>query len=154
MNLLLFLHLTGVVLLLGNSLTAAFWKIRADSSKDLQLTLQTAKNIMFADYVFTIPSIALILISGHLLATNAGYSVLEWNWLGLSYGLFVLTGVIWLVVLLPAQTKMIREGNRSLHQGAVTKEFVRASRRWYMYGIIATILPIAAMVLMVWKPDF
>lgn len=154
MNLLLFLHLTGVVLLLGNSLTVAFWKIRADYSKDLQQTLQTAKNIMIADYVFTIPSIALILISGHLLAVNAGYSVLDLNWLGLSYGLFVLSGVIWLVVLLPAQAKMIREGNISLHQGAVTKEFVRASRRWNMYGIVSTILLLAAMVLMVWKPDF
>lgn len=153
MKMLLFFHLVGVVLLLGNSFTVTLWKIRADYSKDLRLAFQTAKHIMIADYIFTLPSIALILISGHLLAAKAGYSVFEWNWLGLAYGLFVLSGVIWMVALLPAQIKMIKQGKISCERGAMTKEFNRASRAWNFYGILATLTPIAAMVLMVWRPD-
>ena len=153
MNMLLFFHLVGVVLLLGNALTVTFWKIRADYSKDLRLAFQTAKNIMIADYIFTLPSIVLILISGHLLAAKAGYSVFEWNWIGLAYGLFALSGVIWMIALLPTQIKMIKQGKLSCEQGAMTKEFSRASRAFNFYGIASTLTAIAAMVLMVWKPN-
>ncbi|WP_226376968.1 DUF2269 domain-containing protein [Oceanobacillus halotolerans] len=40
---------------------------------------KTAKNIMVADYVFTLPSIIALLISGFLLAIKSNYSVDEIN---------------------------------------------------------------------------
>ena len=153
MNALLFMHLAGAVLLIGNAITAAFWKIRSDLERDPRIARRTAKNIMAADYFFTLPAIVLILVSGHLLAANAGYTVFAWNWLGLSYGLFVLSGVIWVIVLLPVQLGMIRQAEASAAQGSFTKEYERSSRAWNAWGTIATLLPIAAMVLMVWKPD-
>jgi uncharacterized membrane protein len=152
MNLLLFIHVLGVIFLLGNAFTVTFWKLRADYSKDLPLKLQTAKNIMILDYIFTLPSIAMILVSGHFLADKAGYSVFAWNWLGISYGLFIVSGVIWLFALLPLQNKMIRHGKLSCEQNVMTKEFMRASRNWNFYGILATVTPIVSMILMVWKP--
>lgn len=152
MNLWLFVHVLGVIFLLGNAFTVTFWKLRADYSKELSLKLQTAKNIMLLDYIFTLPSIAMILISGHLLADSKGYSVFAWNWLGVSYGLFILSGVIWIFALLPLQNKMIRQAKLSYEQNAMTKEFLQASRNWNFYGILATVTPIASMILMVWKP--
>jgi len=152
MKLFLFMHLAGAVMLLGNSVTAAFWKIRADFSGDPKLKLQTAKNILLADYWFTLPSIALILLSGHLLASSAGYTVFAWSWLGLAYGLFVLSGVIWLSALLPAQIAMIRQGEISCAQGKMTGAFRRASLVWNVFGTAVTLAVIAAMALMVWKP--
>lgn len=154
MNLFLFIHVLGVILLLGNAFTVTFWKLRADYGKDLSLKLQTAKNIMILDYIFTLPSIAMILISGHLLASRAGYSVFTWSWLGLAYGLFILSGVIWVFALLPLQLKMIKHGELSHKHNAVTKEFAQASRAWNAFGILATVTPIASMILMVWKPQF
>lgn len=152
MNLWLFVHVLGVIFLLGNAFTVTFWKLRADYSKELSLKLQTAKNIMLLDYIFTLPSIAMILLSGHLLADSKGYSVFAWNWLGISYGLFILSGVIWICALLPLQTQMIRQARLSCEQNAVTPEFAQASRNWNFYGILATVTPIASMILMVWKP--
>ena len=152
MSLWLFIHVLGVVFLLGNAFTVTFWKLRADYSKDLSLKLQTAKNIMVLDYIFTLPSIVMILASGHLLAHNAGYSVFSWSWLGISYGLFILSGVIWIVALLPLQMAMIKHGKQSCEQQTLTPEYERVSHRWNIYGVLATVTPIAAMILMVWKP--
>ncbi|WP_438447203.1 DUF2269 family protein [Gorillibacterium sp. sgz5001074] len=150
----LFVHILGVVMLVGNALTAAFWKIRADREEDMGHSLRVAKNIMVADYLFTLPSIVMILWSGHVLAAESGYSVFEWSWLGVSYGLFALSGVLWMAALLPAQVKMIRQAERSLREGRWTAEYRRASAAWNAYGIAATLAPLAAMVLMVWKPDW
>jgi len=36
---------------------------------------------------------------------------------------------------------------------SITPEFSRASFLWNFYGILATITPIIAMILMVWKPE-
>ncbi|SFF26036.1 transcriptional regulator, TetR family [Paenibacillus algorifonticola] len=81
-----------------------------------------------------------------------GYSVFAWNWLGISYGLFILSGVIWMIVLLPLQNKMIRQGQLSYEQNTMTNKIILASRNWNFYGILATLTPIASMILMVWKP--
>jgi uncharacterized membrane protein len=153
MSLWLFIHVLGVVFLLGNAFTVTFWKLRADFSQDLSLKFQTVKNIMVLDYIFTLPSIIMILLSGHVLAHNAGYSVFSWSWLGISYGLFILSGIIWMAALLPLQMAMIRHGKRSCELQTLTPEFARASSRWNVFGVLATITPIAAMILMVWKPD-
>lgn len=91
MSLWLFIHVLGIVFLLGNAFTVTFWKLRSDYSKEISLKLQTAKNIMVLDYIFTLPSIVMILLFGHVLAHNAGYSVFSWSWLGLSYGLIILS---------------------------------------------------------------
>lgn len=54
MNIWLTLHLIGVVLFVGNIVTAAFWKVRADLSKNPVVIHSTVKNVMLADYVFTL----------------------------------------------------------------------------------------------------
>jgi len=148
----LFFHILGVVLLLGNALTAAFWKLRADREQDIPHSLRVVRNIMVADYIFTIPSIALILVTGHLMAAANGYTVFAWNWLGLSYGLFGLSGAIWLAVLLPAQLRMIRQAEASAKLGSWTVAYKQASMVWNVFGTISTLAPVAAMVLMVFKP--
>lgn len=148
----LIIHVLGVVLLLGNACTAAFWKVRADLSRDIAYSAKVARGIMAADYVFTVPSIIMILVSGHVMAAERGYSVFEWNWLGWSYGLFALSGILWTLVLLPAQIRMIRQAELSLQERRFTVGYKKASMVWNVFGTLATLTPIAAMVLMVIKP--
>ena len=52
MHLWLLLHLAGVVLFVGNIVTAAFWKIRADLHKNPVVIHSAVKNVMLADFVF------------------------------------------------------------------------------------------------------
>ncbi|MFX3633197.1 MAG: DUF2269 family protein [Candidatus Pristimantibacillus sp.] len=151
MNLWLTLHLIGVLLMVGNIIMAAFWKIRADLTKNPLIIHHAAKNVMIADYSFTIPGLILIIISGAVMAGKSGVSLLGLNWLTLSLILFAITGLIWLAILIPMQFRMIRFSADSVKTGVISAEYRRASRQWAIYGVMATILPIVILYLMVMK---
>jgi uncharacterized membrane protein len=151
LSLLLFLHLLGAVIFLGNIITAAFWKIRADIKGDPVLIHNTVKNVMLADFIFTIPGLILLIISGNLMAVQAGYAMSNFNWLTLSLMLFSLTGIIWLTVLLPVQRSMIRHSAQSIEDGIISKTYRKASLYWAIFGITATLLPVVILYLMITK---
>jgi uncharacterized membrane protein len=150
-NLWLTMHLIGVLLMVGNTITAAFWKVRADLTKNPFVIHQAAKNVMIADYSFTIPGLILIIISGAVMAGKSGVSLLGLNWLTLSLILLAITGFIWLAILIPLQLRMIRFSADSVKTGAISMEYRRASRQWAIYGVAATFLPIFILYLMVMK---
>jgi len=152
MHLYLLLHIVGVVLFLGNIVTAAFWKVRADLQGNAAVIHQTAKNVMLADWVFTLPGLALIIVSGGLMAAEAGYALSGTDWLTFSLVLFGVTGVIWLAVLLPMQRAMIRHSAAALTDGKIPEAYRQASRRWNAFGVAATLIPVVILYLMVFKP--
>jgi uncharacterized membrane protein len=148
----LFLHLTGVVLSIGNFIVTAFWKIRADSQKSPIVIHHAVKNVMIADYVFTLPSTILILVSGLVMAMKANLPMSGFNWLTLSLILFSITGVFWIFLLIPLQRKMIRISAQLIENDQVGTEYKRLSFLWAIFGLIATILPIVIMFVMISKP--
>lgn len=152
MRTLLFLHLLGVVILVGNILTAAFWKIRADVKGDAALMHSAAKNVMLADFLFTIPGSVLIIVTGNLMAVKAGYSLSGFSWISLSQGLFILTGIIWAALLLPLQRSMIRHSAEALKTGFIPQAYRKASLNWATFGTTATLLPVVILYLMIAKP--
>ncbi len=119
-----FVHLFGVVLFVGNIITAALWKTRADRSGDL------------ATVVFAQRTVAL-----------HGIHWLEWGQL-----LFWISGLIWILVLVPTQRRLVAASEAGRKAGALPPEFARLSTRWAMWGGIATLLPIIVLFLMVTKP--
>ncbi|MBT2701048.1 DUF2269 domain-containing protein [Bacillus sp. ISL-40] len=151
MEFLLFLHVLGAVIFLGNIITAAFWKIRADIKGDPELIHNTVKNVMLADFIFTLPGLILIIVSGILMAVQAGYSMSGLNWLTLSLILFVFTGVLWFLLLLPIQRSMIRHSAQSIEEGDISKSYRKASRYWAIFGITATLLPVIILYFMIIK---
>jgi uncharacterized membrane protein len=151
MNLWLTLHLIGVILFVGNIITAAFWKVRADLLKNPAIIYSTVKNVMLADYVFTIPGLVLIIVSGIVMAVQAEMPLSGLNWLTLSLILFAITGVIWLAILIPLQRGMIRHIAQCTESGNISKEYRQASRNWAIFGIAATLLPIVILYLMITK---
>jgi|GEM_PF-914547 len=116
----LFLHITGSVLFVGNIITAAFWKVRADIEGNPSHIHRTAKNVMLADYVFTLPGLLLLIVSGIVMAGSSGFGFNGMNWLTASLVLFAVTGLIWGSVLIPLQKSMIRHSGHSVECGAVT----------------------------------
>ncbi|WNQ11293.1 DUF2269 family protein [Paenibacillus aurantius] len=144
-------HLIGVVLFVGNIITAAFWKVRADLGQDPVIVHGTAKNVMLADYVFTLPGLALLVASGVTMAVQGGWPMSGLSWLSVSLILFAVTGVIWLAILIPLQRRMIRYSAESVTAGALTDAYRRASRYWAVFGIAATLLPVVILYLMVAK---
>lgn len=152
MKLLIFLHVLGAVMFLGNIMTAAFWKIRAEVSGDVPSLNRIARNVMAADYAFTLPGIVLLLATGGWMAESAGYSLAAWSWLTASLALFLVTGLLWLLVLLPCQRQMIRESALSAAEGRMSAAYRKASRRWDIFGTVALLIPLLVLYLMTAKP--
>jgi uncharacterized membrane protein len=151
MKIWLTLHLIGVALFLGNIITAAFWKVRADVQKNPSLIHSAVKNVMLADYVFTLPGLALVTVSGIAMALQAGWPMHGLNWLTASLTIFGVTGLCWAAVLVPLQRAMIRHSAASIESGGVTAAYLRASRLWAIFGTAGTLLPLVILYLMVSK---
>lgn len=151
MNVWLTLHLIGVVLSVGNIVTAAFWKVRADLTKNPAEIHRAAQNVMLADYIFTIPGIALIIVSGSIMAAHAGISLSGLNWLTLSLIMFAITGIIWVAILIPLQRRMIRYSAQCIESGNISKAYREVARSWAVFGSAATLLPLVILYLMVMK---
>jgi len=151
MALLLFLHIAGAVLLVGNIVTAAFWHWLAQRTRSAEIVHFSAKTVMKADLAFTLPGILLIVGSGAAMAERSGYGG-AFDWLTLSLVLFGLTGAIWLAVLLPLQRSMIRRSAEALDTGVIPRAYTRALLNWYVFGTAAVLLPVAVLYLMVAKP--
>ncbi len=64
LQVLLALHILAAVVFVGNIITAAFWKVRADRSGNLEAIAITARSLLQADYVFTAPGIVVLLATG------------------------------------------------------------------------------------------
>ncbi|WP_309487673.1 hypothetical protein [Bacillus sp. SD075] len=58
---------------------------------------------------------------------QSGYSMDTFNWLTLSLFLFVLTGILWLAILIPVQRSMILHSARSI-DGIISNEYRKVSR--------------------------
>ena len=57
-----FLHVLGVILLIGNVTITAFWKVFADRSNDPLVIAEAQRIVILADWFFTLAGIVLILV--------------------------------------------------------------------------------------------
>jgi uncharacterized membrane protein len=150
-SILKFLHVLGVVILIGNVTITAFWKVFADRTGDVAMVAHAQHAVIVADWLFTLPAIALILFGGYGMVLHAGLDPLGSAWLVWGQGLFLLSGCIWLGILVPAQ---IRQGRaaRALRKGdALPESYWRDGRLWLVWGIAATAPLIAAIYVMIVK---
>ena len=148
----LFMHQLGAVLFLGNIMVSALWMSlakRAGNPEALRLGL---RGIVITDAVFTTPGALLLLLNGGILGTPFFRTGAMWLFLGI--GLFLASFIVWIAVLLPAQRKLWRLVSGMPAAGPVPAECAPLLARWFRAGGIATLLPLAALVLMVFKPVF
>ena len=66
--------------------------------------------------------------------------------------MFYLSGLIWVVVLIPTQIAQARQARGFADGGAIPDSYWRLGRRWTIWGIIATLLPLTNLYFMVFKP--
>ena len=151
-QIILAIHILSAVVLIGNLITSAFWKVRADQTSNLETIASTCRALLRADYMFTIPGIVVLWASGMLLVAFTGWQRFEQLWLGLSFVLLILTTIIWAAAMLPLQRRMARLTQEGLSQGRLDQAYSRTSRRWSMFGGIATLLVLIILFLMVLRP--
>jgi uncharacterized membrane protein len=66
--------------------------------------------------------------------------------------MFTLSGVIWIVVLVPTQVLQARQARAFANGGTIPDSYWRRSRRWLIWGTVATLIPLANLYFMVFKP--
>jgi uncharacterized membrane protein len=64
----------------------------------------------------------------------------------------VLSGVIWIAILLPVQMKQARMARLFADGGPIPDCYWRLGRVWVVFEILATLLPLANLSWMVFKP--
>lgn len=144
------IHIAGACLFIGNNLVTPFWRFFAERTREPKIIAWSQRLITLTDRVFTGGGIALILVSGHLMAA-ARPELWQQTWFLAAYGLFALSGVLWLSLLLPIQIQQSRLAKSFARGGAIPDEFWALARRWAIVGSIASLLPIASLALMVLK---
>jgi uncharacterized membrane protein len=151
-DLLKFLHITGVVMLMGNITVTAIWKFCADRDGRPQVLGFAQKLVTYTDWAMTVWGVILTMAGGYGMAWLAGIDLYGSHWLVWSQGLFVLAGLIWLGRIVPLQIAQARMARGFANGGPVPEAYRAASRAWIFWGLIATVPLVAATWLMVAKP--
>jgi uncharacterized membrane protein len=145
-------HIFGVILLLGNLIVTAWWKLMANRTKSPSIIAFAQGQVTLTDFVFTAPGAFLAILAGDYMA----YSTIgdSWNvqWLTWGRSLFIASGIIWVTVLIPTQIKQARLANNFANKKSIPDEYWKLSKRWNIFGTIAVILPLINIYWMVFKP--
>jgi len=147
-----FVHITGIVMLMGNITVTAIWKFFADRDGRPEVLGFAQKLVAYTDWSMTAWGAALTMIGGYGMAVLAGYDLIGMRWLLWSQVLFVLAGVIWLAAIVPIQVRQARLARDFADGGSVPEAYRRESRRWLAWGLVSTVPLVAATWLMVAKP--
>ena len=151
-NLLKWTHILSAFLLFGTGLGSAFYKWMSDRSGDLHARAITAKHVVLADYLFTTPTVIYQPLSGWLLLRELGIPLSE-PWVMASFALYLLAGACWLPVVW-LQIQMRDLAVAALANGQpLSPDYHRKARQWFWLGWPAFIALVAAVWLMVAKPD-
>ncbi|MEM9740059.1 MAG: DUF2269 domain-containing protein [Pseudomonadota bacterium] len=145
-----FLHLTGVVMLMGNITVTAIWKFFADRDGRPEVLGFAQKLVTYTDWAMTFWGAILIMGGGYFMAVSAGFALFE-GWLLWSQVFFILAGLIWLLAIVPIQIKQARLA-KAFSAGGVDERYRRLSRRWLAWGLVSTVPMLVATWLMVVKP--
>ncbi|HOV04693.1 MAG TPA: DUF2269 domain-containing protein [Hyphomicrobiales bacterium] len=147
-------HVLGVVLFLGNIIITGFWKAFADRTGNPVVIAFGQRLVTITDWVFTFGGVVLV-VFGY---TGMGYGSAHWTffehptWVRWGVVMFYLSGIIWIAVLIPLQIAQARMARSFADGGPIPDRYWRFNRHWFIWGILATILPLANLYFMVFKP--
>ena len=148
------LHILAVVLFLGNIITGLFWKYHAERTRDPKIIAHTFEGITLSDRWFTIPGVLLILAAGIPAAIIGKFPILGTGWILWSIVLFTISGLAFSFKVAPLQAQIAKLARAAADSGKLDwARYHALARAWEIWGSVATLTPLAAVVLMVVKPQ-
>ncbi|OAD18701.1 integral membrane protein [Candidatus Thiomargarita nelsonii] len=147
------LHLLGVIIFLGNIIVTGWWKVMADRTKNPVIIAFAQRQVTLTDYIFTTGGVILILVTGIGNAVLHEMDYLSIVWLAWGFWLFILSGVIWAVILIPIQIKLAKMSQQFSKDGLIPDNYWHLERLWLFFGILATLLPLFNIYWMVFKSN-
>jgi uncharacterized membrane protein len=146
------IHLIAVMLFLGNIITGLFWKAHADRTRDLRFIAHTMRGIIRSDRWFTIPGVVVITIAGMFAAVRGHYPIFRTGWILWSLILFSISGIAFAWRVAPLQKQILGLVDKADDSAAFDWKLYRAkSLQWELWGLLAMLTPLIAVVLMVLK---
>ena len=147
------IHLISVMLFLGNIITGLFWMYFATRTKDVKLINFVVRGIIKADRIFTIPGVIIITLGGFAAAGIGRLPILGTGWILWSIIMFSISGLAFMFRVAPLQRRLY---NLTLTSPDDSNEFDwgkfnKVYKEWDIWGLIATLTPLAAIVMMVLK---
>lgn len=153
-RLLLVAHLLGTVAFFGNLVAALFWQARAARTREPAVVAWAFRTIHAGDLWITPIAVGALLASGVGLALVTGRSILGTGWLLWSTAAFFLSGLVFVVRVLPIQRRIARWTEGEAAAGRLDWErYALDSRRWATRAHASLGLALLALVLMAAKPD-
>jgi uncharacterized membrane protein len=147
-------HILAVIIFLGNIATGVFWKAHADRTNDPRIIAHVMDGIIRSDQLFTIPGVVLILVAGFGAAGIGRMPILGTDWILWSIILFSISGIAFMAQIAPLQRKMRDIARAATSAADFDKATYKSlSKKWGLWGVIALVTPLIAVVLMVLKPD-
>ena len=144
------LHIFGVSLFIGNIIISAFWKVMADRSRNLSVMQFGVQLVNLTDMLFTGLGSTLLIITGHMMAQKFG-GVMNQEWIIASYILFGISGLLWIVALVPIQIKQSKLIKTLPSDAPIPKSYYKLGKIWSIIGTIAIIVSLPAIFFMVSK---
>jgi uncharacterized membrane protein len=141
------LHILSAMLLFGTGLGSAFHLYAAWRLDDARHFTLTARQVIWADWLFTTPAVIFQLASGLVLARMAGWPLTQ-GWLLHALLLFLLAGAAWL----PVVWLQIRIHRQCVDQTRIPAGAHHLMRLWTLLGAIAFPATLAILYLMTVKP--
>lgn len=146
------LHITSVVVFLGNILTGLFWAAHAHRTRDFSIIASTFEGITRSDRIFTTPGVIGILVSGVAAAVLAGFPLLGTGWIFWPIVLFTVSGAAFGMRVAPLQRRLAALARGSENTAQSWAKYESLYRSWEIWGLVAIATPAIALVIMVLKP--
>ena len=132
------LHIFGAIIFLGNIIVSAWWKIMANKTLNPAIVAFAQRQVTLTDFVFTLSGAALLILTGDYIT----YFLMQdsWNitWVVWGRSLFIISGLIWLFILVPIQIKQAKLAKEFSSKETIPNEYWQLSNRWMLFGTIAT----------------
>lgn len=152
LEILRWLHVIGAAVLLGTGAGIAFFMVMAHRSGDARIIAHTAGTVVLADFLFTATAVIAQPVTGALLAMEIGWPLNE-GWIVASLGLYVLTGLFWLpVVIIQMKLRQLAKTAAAASE-ALPRSYHRLYAIWFACGFPAFASVLVIFWLMTARPD-
>jgi uncharacterized membrane protein len=146
-----FIHVLGVVMLVGNITVTSIWKLSADRTRDPTIIGFAQRLVTRTDWFFTMWGIVLLVVGGYGAAWVGGLDVVRDDWIVWSEVMFVVSGAVWLFILVPLQIRQARMARGFKAGSPIPPDYWRLCRLWIIWGLVATVPLIIATWIMLRK---
>lgn len=147
------LHVLSATIFFGAGLMSAFWKLRGDQSGDPKVIAWSQRQVVLADWLFTVPSGVVSPLTGAYLVS--AYA-LPWStpWVVVSFLGYFAAMLLWLpAAWIQLELRQLARA-AAAHGSALPPRFFALNRVWLGLGVPAFAASVLIIYAMVAKPAF